>query len=200
MRPAEEERKEWAPNPDKYKAQWMKMWYGVIDSRRWSIRQSHGDECAQKYEPQVEERDFFLQYGKLPHNAVGMKTSPQSTEWLQPPCEKCDQTYARAVIAIVNNYHARFWKAADRKFGDKREAYEVRLAEQQKAVEATEQWKADKETRKQLDDYLSQFVANLKADGETKHQVRQQGEQAIASETQTASTAEQGQDTDQAAQ
>lgn len=181
MRLAEEERKEWAPNPDKYKAQWMKMWYGIIDSRRWAIRQSHGDECAQLYEPQVEERDFFLQYGKLPHNAVGMRTSPQSTEWLQPPCEKCDQTYARAVIAIVDNYHSKFWKAADRKFGDKRAKYEERLAKQQKAVEATEQWKADKDSRKQLDDYLSQFVANLKADGEeTKHQGRQQGEQAVA--------------------
>ena len=190
MRPAEEERKEWAPNPDKYKAQWMKMWYGIIDSRRWAIRQSHGDECAQLYEPQVEERDFFLQYGKLPHNAVGMRTSPQSTKWLQPPCEKCDQTYARAVIAIVDNYHSKFWKAADRKFGDKRAKYEERLAKQQKAVEATEQWKADKDSRKQLDDYLSQFVANLKADDKAQHQAGQQGEQAAPNGAEAANSTE----------
>jgi len=180
MRQAEEQPKEWTPNPEKYKAQWMKMWYDIIDSRRWSIRQTHGDECAKLYEPQLEERDFFLQYGKLPHNAVGMKTNPKSTEWLQPPCEKCDQQYAQAVIAIVDAYHSKFWKAADRKFADKRKKYEDRLAKQRKAAEATEQYKADKDTRKQLEDYLSQFVANLSADGKETNEGRQQGGEATA--------------------
>ena len=194
------ESKEWNPNPQKHESAWRKIWFDIVDSRRWTIRQTHGDECAKKYTPVEEEQAFFLAYGKLPHNAVGMKTAPQSTEWLQPPCEKCDQQMAKAIVKLVNNYHERFWKAADLKFGDKRTAYEERIAKQRKAVEATEQWKADKDSRKQLDDYLSQFVANLKADGEEKHQSGQQGEQATASETKTTSTAEQGQDVNQTAQ
>ena len=141
-----------------------------------------------------------MAYGKLPHNAIGMKTAPQSTEWLQPPGEKCDQQMAKAIVKLVNDYHERFWKAADLKFGDKRTAYEERIAKQRKAVKATEQYKADKDARKQLDDYLSQFVANLKADDKAQHQAGQQGEQAIASETQTAPKAEQGQDVNQIAQ
>lgn len=195
------ESKEWNPNPQKHESAWRKMWFDIIDSRRWSIRQTHGDECAKLYEPVEEEQAFFMAYGKLPHNAVGMKTNPKSTEWLQPPCEKCDQQMAQAIVKMVDSYHDRFWKAADRKFADKRKKYEDRLDKQRKAAEATEQYKADKDTRKQLEDYLSQFVANLKADGEeTKHQGRQQGEQATASETKTTSTAEQGQDVNQTAQ
>jgi hypothetical protein len=195
------ERKEWRPDPQKYATVWKKMWFDIIDSRRWSIRQTHGDECAKLYTFVPEEYEFFMQYGKLPHNAIGMKTAPQSTEWLQPPCEKCDQQTAKAIVKLVDDYHAGFWKAADLKFGDKRKAYEERIAKQRKAVEATEQYKADKEARKQLDDYLSQFVANLKADDkEAQHPAGQQGEQAIADQTQTAPKAEQGQDANEAAQ
>lgn len=194
------EGKEWNPNPKKHESAWRKMWFDIVDSRRWTIRQTHGDECARKYAPVEEEQAFFMAYGKLPHNAIGMKTAPQSTEWLQPPCEKCDQQMAKAIVKLVNDYHERFWKAADLKFGDKRTAYEERIAKQRKAVKATEQYKADKDARKQLDDYLSQFVANLKADDKAQHQAGQQGQQAIADETQTAPKAEQGQDANQAAQ
>jgi len=192
------ERKEWKPDAQKYATAWKKMWFDIIDSRRWTIRQTHGDECAKLYTFVPEEYEFFMQYGKLPHNAIGMKTAPQSTEWLQPPCEKCDQQMAKAIVKLVNNYHERFWKAADLKFGDKRAAYEERIAKQQKAVEATEQYKADKDARKQLDDYLSQFVANLKADDKAQHQAGQQGQQAASdgakaadsTETDTNTTAE----------
>ena len=172
------ESKEWNPNPQKHESAWRKIWFDIIDSRRWSIRQTHGDECAKLYEFVQEEYDFFMLYGKLPHSAIGMKTSPQSTEWLQPPCEKCDQQMAHAVVGLVDNYHSRFWRAADRKFSDKRKRYEDRLEKQRKASEATEQYKADKDTRKQLDDYLSQFVANLKADGKANNEAGQQGKQA----------------------
>lgn len=174
------EGREWSPDSQKHEVSWKKMWFDIIDSRRWSIRQTHGDECAKSYRFLEEEQAFFMKYGKLPHNAVGMKTSPKSTEWVQAPCEKCDQQDAKAIVKMVDDYHAWFWKLADRTCGDKRAKYEERLDKQRKDVEATAQYKADKETRKHLDDYLSRFLANFQANGKETNEGGQQGGKATA--------------------
>jgi hypothetical protein len=81
---------------------------------------------------------------------------------------------------MVDDYHAWFWKLADRTCGDKRAKYEEQLDKQRKDVEATNEYKADKEARKQLDDYLLRFLANFQANGKETNEGRQQGGEATA--------------------
>jgi len=44
------------------------IWHrDIVGTRRWSIEQIYGPEVAERYSPMLEEREFFIAHGRLPH-------------------------------------------------------------------------------------------------------------------------------------
>ena len=44
------------------------IWHrDIVATRRWSIEQVYGPKVAEKYSPMLEEREFFIAHGRLPH-------------------------------------------------------------------------------------------------------------------------------------
>jgi ABC-type nitrate/sulfonate/bicarbonate transport system substrate-binding protein len=88
-------------------------------------------------------------------------------------------------------------------YPDKVKAFWKGLEKQLAEVKATPAYQLAQEDRKQLIDFseaILQKVRNLKADDKADNEARQQGDQAATDQTETTSTAKQGQDTNQTAQ
>ena len=167
----DEQQKKWKPDPAKHADDWRKMWYQILDGRRFSIRQTHGEEAAKKYRPHSAEENYFKQWGKLPAHVTSEDTEVPYADALR-------------VMEMVDKHHDRYWRQMTKEYPDKVKAFWKRLEKQLAEVQATPAYKMSQEDRKELMQYSEAIVAkmrNLKADGEeTKHQGRQQGEQAVA--------------------
>jgi len=193
--------KQWQPEPGKYEAEWKKTWFGIIESRRFQIAQTHGNEAAKRYRPHSWERKYFMSWGKLPHAVIGQRASSKSIEWVVPPCEVCDVDTAKEIVMVIDEHHARFWAEMNDAYKSNVEQWQQRINKQIKRVEATEQYKADKEDRERRVKYSEDAIKNfrnLKADDKAQHQAGQQGQQAASdgakaadsTETDTNTTAE----------
>ena len=186
----DEQQKKWKPDPGKYSDNWRKMWFEILDGRRFSIRQTHGEEAAKKYRPHSAEENYFKQWGKLPAHVTSEDTEVPYADALR-------------VMEMVNAHHDRYWTQMTKEYADKVKAFWKRLSDQLAEVQATPAYQISQQDRKELIEYSEAIVAkmrNLGSNGKTKHRAGQQGEQAIANQTQTAPKAEQGQDANEAAQ
>lgn len=184
----DEQQKKWKPDPAKHSDDWRKMWYQILDGRRFSIRQTHGEEAAKKYRPHSAEENYFKQWGKLPAHVTSDDTEVPYADALR-------------VMEMVNAHHDRYWTQMTKEYPDKVKAFWKRLSDQLAEVQATPAYQMSQEDRKELMKYSEAIVAkmrNLDRNGKTKHQAGQQGQQAApdgaeaanSTETDTHTTAE----------
>jgi hypothetical protein len=187
----DEQQKKWKPDPSKFADNWRKMWFEILDGRRFSIRQTHGEEAAKKYRPHSAEENYFKQWGKLPAHVTS---------------EDAEVPYADALRAMemVNAHHDRYWAQMTKEYPDRVKAFWKRLSDQLAEVQATPAYQISQQDRKELIEYSEAIVAKMRNlgsnDKEAQHPAGQQVEQAIADQTKTAPKAEQGQDANEAAQ
>ena len=176
----DEQQKKWKPDPVKHSDDWRKMWYQILDSRRFSIRQTHGEEAAKKYRPHSAEENYFKQWGKLPAHVTS---------------EDREVPYADAlrVMEIVNAHHDRYWTQMTKEYPDKVKAFWKRLSDQLAEVQATPAYQMSQEDRKELIKYSEAIVAkmrNLDGNGKAQHQAGQQGKQAASDGAEAADSTE----------
>ena len=184
----DEQQKKWKPDPGKYADNWRKMWFEILDGRRFSIRQTHGEEAAKKYRPHSREEAFFKQYGKLPSHVTENESEVPYLD-------------AVSVVSQVNEHHDRYWTQMTKEYPDKVKAFWKRLSDQLAEVQATPAYQVSQQDRKELIEYSEAIVAkmrNLGSNDKAQHQAGQQGEQAATdgaeaanrTETNTHTTAE----------
>jgi hypothetical protein len=184
----DEQQKKWKPDPGKFTDNWRKMWFEVLDGRRFSIRQTHGDEAAKKYRPHSAEENYFKQWGKLPAHVTSEDTEVPYADALR-------------VMEMVNAHHDRYWTQMTKEYADKVKAFWKRLSDQLAEVQATPAYQISQQDRKELIEYSEAIVAkmrNLGSNDKAQHQAGQQGKQAATdgaeaanrTETNTYTTAE----------
>ena len=186
----DEQQREWKPEPGKHADDWRKLWFQILDSRRFSIRQTHGEEAAKKYRAHSAEENYFKQWGKLPAHVTSEDTEVPYAD-------------AMRVMEMVDVHHDRYWRQMTKDYPDKVKAFWKGLEKQLAEVKATPAYQLAQEDRKQLIDFseaILQKVRNLKADDKADNEAGQQGNQAATDQTETTSTAKQGQDVNQTAQ
>ena len=148
----EEAKKDWKPDPSKHQKAWMKIYFDIIDSRRFQIRQTHGPQAAEDYRYHSAERDYFLTWGKMPQHVI------------QDNCQVCDRRQAEEVVNWVNAHHARFFKEIEERSAKYIKAFTDRRERMFRRAEAMPAYKAEEESRKALVDYAEKWIAQIRAD------------------------------------
>ena len=164
----DEQQRKWKPEPGKHAEDWRKMWFQILDSRRFSIRQTHGEEAAKKYRAHSSEENYFKQWGKLPAHVTSEDTEVPYAD-------------AMRVMEMVDVHHDRYWRQMTKDYPDKVKAFWKGLEKQLAEVKATPAYQLAQEDRKQLIDFseaILQKVRNLKPDGKADNEAGQQGKQA----------------------
>lgn len=189
----QEQQEEWKPDPLKHAKDWARIYFDLIDTRRFQIRQTHGAEAAERYRYHSAERDYFFMWGKLPHHVI------------EDECEVCDQEQARRVASWVDAHHRAFFEQMQGEFMKHIRAYQQRMERNFKRAANMPAYKGDAEERERLIQYAAKWIAsiradmrpdaNLEADGKTQgqqgHAPAEQGaEAANRTETDTHTTAE----------
>lgn len=114
-----------------------RVWYEVIESRRWKVQQIYGLEAAKRYTYLNKEKQFFLLYGHLPSN----------------PSK--DSLYeAQALQKEIDAYHAEFWTFCDSQYPVQRDAYFSRIEQNKKNAASWPEYQKQQKDRDQLADYL----------------------------------------------
>lgn len=122
-----------------------RVYYEVIESRRWKVQQIYGVEASKRYNFLMREKNFFLMYGHLPSNPN--KDSAYEAEGLQK------EIYA---------HHAEFWAFCDAQYPTQRDAYFSRIEENRKNAYSWPEYQKQQKDRDQLAKYLkSQRAQNL---------------------------------------
>ena len=178
----QEKQEEWKPDPLKHAKDWARIYFDLIDTRRFQIRQTHGAEAAERYRYHSAERDYFFMWGKLPHHVIEDK------------CEVCDQEQARRVASWVDAHHRAFFEQMQGEFMKHIRAYQQRMDKNLRRAANMPAYKGDAEERERLIQYAAKWIAgiradmrpeaNLQADGKT------QGQQGHAPAEQGAETAD----------
>jgi len=138
---------EWTPNPGKYQEQWKKMWFDMVETRKFQITQVYGKAMAERYAYLKSERDYFLQWGKMPAHVV------------EEQCDKCDIQQAELVQAQVKLHHENFWAQADEQAAYERECFLERIRGRIKALERLPEYQRLLKDRLKLLEASEVFVA-----------------------------------------
>ena len=152
MNTKEQKQEEWKPEPAKHAKDWVRIYYDLIDTRRFQIRQTHGPEAAERYRYHSAERDYFYMWGKLPHHVIEDK------------CEVCDQEQARRVASWVDAHHRAFFEQMHGEFMKYVKAYQERMEKNFKRAANMPAYKGDLEERERLIQYAAKWIAQIRAD------------------------------------
>lgn len=207
----ETEQKKWAPDKERFGANWRKMWIDMMDTRMFIIRQTLGDAAAKRYRPHTAEQLYFYEWGKLAKHVAEERTDDNGNKYWARMCDVCDFQQAQQVVKWSNEHDERFWREMIAEYKEKWKATGKVLDDRRAKTEATDEWKAGEADRERLakeSEALRQKIwrqkleesANLGSDAkEEKHQSGQQGEQATERAAEAKSENVKGQDTNQAA-
>lgn len=88
--------------------------WSILEERKWRIREIFGKEAADRYQPMMEEKDFFIMNGRLPH--------PEDFRWP----EESDQ--GRRFFA----WNTGFWEECKRLHPEKWELHKMRREDNEK--------------------------------------------------------------------
>lgn len=166
----DEQNKKWSPNPSKHADDWRKMWFTIIDSRRFSIRQTHGDEAAKRYRPLTAEENFFKSWGKLPHHVNEDDTELPAREAMQ-------------IAEMVDKHHDRYWVQMTQEYREQVQKFWKRLCDQLAEVQSTPAYQLSQDDRDELMKYSQAIVdkmRNLHNNGKETNESGQQGIEATA--------------------
>lgn len=150
--------KRWKPEPIKHADDWRRMWFEILDSRKFAIRQIYGPEAAERYKPLKAEGEYFKTWGKLPDHVT--------TEDTEVPVMEAQQ-----ICEMKDAHHLRYFEDMERMYQGQMNAYLMRLQRQAKEVQASPAYKAAAKQREQLDelnDAMLQKVRKLDADEQTQ--------------------------------
>jgi hypothetical protein len=158
MEQQEQASKKWKPDPAKHADDWRRIWFEILDSRRFAVRQIYGQEAADRYKPVKAEGEYFKTWGKLPDHVTDDDTEVPVHD-------------AKRIVEMVDAHHARYFKDMKRMYQTNFDAYMMRLQRQAKEVQASPAYKATAKQREQLDEYndaMLQKVRKLDADDKTQ--------------------------------
>jgi len=81
------------------------IWHGdIVSTRRWYIEQVYGPKVAERYSPMMEEREFFIANGRLPH--------PEDFRWGEESDEaKRFEAWNRGFWDEQQRLHPEKWQA-----------------------------------------------------------------------------------------
>jgi len=142
----------WKPEPAKHLDAWKKIWYDIVDGRRFQIAQTHGHKAAEQYRYHTAERDYFYTWGKLPHHVIADN------------CQVCDAEQAREVASWVDAHHRRYFHEMD-EFAKEhiakwREAQDRRM----KRASNMPEYKAAKDERQRVIQYAKDMITKVRAE------------------------------------
>lgn len=150
--------KKWKPDPAKHADDWRRIWFEILDTRRFTIRQMFGPEAADRYKPLKAEGEYFKTWGKLPDHVTDEDTEVPVGE-------------ARQIVELMDAHHDRYFRDMKRRYKGQIDAYMMRLGRQLREVQASPAYKATAKQREELDKYndaMLQKVRKLDADEQTQ--------------------------------
>lgn len=119
-----------------------RVFYEVIESRRWKVQQIYGLEASKRYNFLPKEKNFFLMYGHLP-------TNPNA-----------DSRYeAESLQKEIDAHHAEFWNFCDNQYPVQRDAYFSRIETNRKNAQSWPEYQKQQKDRDQLAAYLKAQAA-----------------------------------------
>ena len=142
----------WKPEPAKHLDAWKKIWYDIVDGRRFQIAQTHGHKAAEQYRYHTAERDYFYTWGKLPHHVIADN------------CQVCDAAQAREVASWVDAHHRRYFHEMD-EFAKEHIAkwHEAQNRRMKRAANMPE-YKAAKDERQRVIQYAKDMITKVRAE------------------------------------
>lgn len=156
MQKAEAPQEPWKPDPGKYADAWKRVWYDIVEGRKFSIATTHGTSIAERYRYHTAERDYFLQWGKLPHHVI------------EDECEQCDMGQARQVASWVDAHHRRFFNEVMDEAMPHITKFRQRLERNRKRSRGMAAYAADNEDREKLIQLSAEILERFRADERAK--------------------------------
>ena len=121
------------------------IWHrDIVATRRWMIAEVYGEQVAKRYSPMMEEREFFVANGRLPH--------PEDFRW----GEESDAAMR------FSRWNQSFWDEQRRLHPDRWEAYHQRAVANRKKWAKLPGTDRENERLTALEEYIDTKLQELK--------------------------------------